>query len=250
MAITLKSEAEIAVMRQAGRIVADTLAQLRKAVKPGVTTAALDEVARENARRHNAVPSFLGYLGYPASLCTSVNEQIVHGIPSKKVVLREGDIVSLDFGVIFEGWQGDSAITVGVGEVSAEASFLMKVTEESLQMAIAQVRPGNHMGNLSYAVQEYAEGHGFSVVRKYVGHGIGRKMHEQPDVPNFGVPGRGVMLKPGMVLAIEPMVNVGTYETRELKDGWTVVTADGSLSAHFEHTVAVTPEGAEVLTLP
>jgi len=237
-------------MREAGRIVALTLAALRETVRPGVSTAELNAVADEMARKHGAIPSFLGYNGFPASLCASINDEIVHGIPSPRRLLHEGDIVSLDFGAIYKGLQGDAAITVPVGEVSAEAQRLIAVTEASLYEGIKQAVAGNRLSDISAAVQRYAEGHGFSVVRQYVGHGIGRAMHEEPQVPNFGPPGRGPVLKPGMVLALEPMVNVGGYATRVLDDQWTVVTADGSLSAHFEHTVAITANGPEILTLP
>ncbi|MCL5109917.1 MAG: type I methionyl aminopeptidase [Chloroflexi bacterium] len=237
-------------MREAGRIVAVTLAALREAVKPGVTTAQLDVIAEEMAHRQGAVPSFKGYRGYPASLCASLNQEVVHGIPNPRRVLHEGDIISLDYGVIYKGLQGDGAITVPVGKVSDLARRLMDVTQHALGEGIAQVRPNNRLSDIGHAIQAYVEGEGFSVVRQYVGHGIGRSMHEEPNVPNFGVAGRGPLLKPGMVFALEPMVNVGTYETAVLEDGWTVVTEDGSLSAHFEHTVAVTADGPVVLTLP
>lgn len=237
-------------MREAGRIVALTLAALRAAVRPGVSTAELDALAEEMAHKHGAIPSFKGYRGYPASLCASINEEVVHGIPSPRRVLREGDIISLDFGAVYEGLQGDAAITVPVGRVSETARRLLSVTEQALAVGVAQTRANNRLSDIGHAIQTYVEGHGFSVVRQYVGHGIGRAMHEEPNVPNFGPPGRGPLLKPGMVLALEPMVNVGTYNTVVLDDNWTVVTEDGSLSAHFEHTVAVTPNGPAVLTLP
>lgn len=248
MAIVIKTEDELALMREAGRIVAVTLAALRQEVRPGVSTADLDKIAYDMALRHGAMPSFLGYNGYPASLCASINEEVVHGIPSQARVLKDGDLISLDFGVIYKGLQGDAAITVPVGAVGKVAERLIAVTEQSLREGIKQVRAGNRLSDISAAVQRYVESHGFSVVRQYVGHGIGRAMHEEPQIPNFGSPGRGPVLKPGMVFALEPMVNVGTYLTRVLGDNWTVVTEDGNLSAHFEHTVAVTGGEPEVYT--
>jgi methionyl aminopeptidase len=248
--IIIKTAEELALMREAGRIVALTLAALRSAVRPGVSTAELDALAEEMARQNGAVPSFKGYRGYPASLCASINEEVVHGIPNPRRMLREGDIVSLDFGAIYKGLQGDAAITVPVGQVSEVARRLLAVTEQALEVGIAETRPGNRLSDIGHAIQTYVEGHGFSVVRLYVGHGIGRAMHEEPNVPNFGLAGRGPVLKPGMVLALEPMVNVGDFGTVVLDDSWTVVTRDGSLSAHFEHTVAVTTNGPAVLTLP
>ena len=247
---TLKTKEQIATMRQAGRVVAEVLAIVSEAVKPGVSTLELDRIAREEVGRRNATPAFLGYRGYPASICASINQEIVHGIPRADRLLKEGDIVSLDFGAILDGYYGDSAITVPVGHVSSRARLLLKTTQEALELAIHKVRAGKHLGDIGSTVQRHAESHGMSVVRKYVGHGIGQRMHEPPEVPNFGEPHKGVLLKPGMVLAIEPMVNLGTWETLELDDGWTVVTADGKLSAHFEHTVAITEDGPEVLTLP
>jgi methionyl aminopeptidase len=246
--IILKSPAEIEKMRRAGRIVAATRQKVVEAVRPGVTTAQLDRVAEDHIAAEGAIPNFKGYRGFPATICTSINEQVVHGIPGKRV-LKEGDLVSLDFGAIWEGYHADSAITVFCGEPpSSEAEKLVRVTEESLQAAITQVREGRRLSDVGYAVQQVVEGAGFSVVREYVGHGIGQSLHEDPQIPNYGEPGRGVELKPGMVLAIEPMVNMGGWETRVLADEWTVVTADGSLSAHFEHTVALTEDGPEVLT--
>jgi methionyl aminopeptidase len=246
--IILKSPAEIEKMRRAGRIVAATRQKVVEAVRPGATTAQLDRVADEHIAAEGATPNFKGYRGFPATICTSINEQVVHGIPGKRV-LKEGDLVSLDFGAIWEGYHADSAITVFCGEPpSSEAEKLVRVTEESLQAAITQVREGRRLSDVGNAVQQMVEGAGFSVVREYVGHGIGQSLHEDPQIPNYGEPGRGVELRPGMVLAIEPMVNMGGWETRVLADEWTVVTADGSLSAHFEHTVALTEEGAEVLT--
>jgi len=249
VAIELRSTKEIALMREAGRVVAETLALLRERARPGVSTAELDAVAFESARKHGATPSFLGYRGYPASVCASINDEIVHGIPKSDRVLAEGDIVSLDFGAVLRGYHGDSAITVGVGKISPEAERLLVVTEEALHKGLARALAGGHLTDISAAIQEHAEAAGFGVVRKYVGHGIGRSMHEKPEVPNFGPAGRGPRLRSGMVLAIEPMVNIGSYDTIELADGWTVTTVDGSLSAHFEHTVAITTVGPEILTL-
>ena len=250
MAVQLKSAREIALMREAGRVAAITLLEIRDSVRPGVTTAQLDDIAERMAAAMGAIPSFKGYNRFPASLCSSINDEIVHGIPSPQRVLHEGDIVSLDFGAILKGYHGDAAITVGVGHISPQAQKLLDVTAQALQEAIRQVRAGNHLTDIGHAVETYAQRHGFSVVRQYVGHGIGRRMHEEPQVPNFGPPHQGPVLKPGMVLAIEPMVNTGTEKTAVLPDKWTVVTADGGLSAHFEHTVAVTSNGPEILTLP
>jgi methionyl aminopeptidase len=246
--IILKSPQEIAKMRRAGRIVAATIEAVTAAVRPGATTADLDEVAEKRIRDEGATPSFLGYRGFPASICASLNEEVVHGIPGSRV-LHDGDILSLDFGAIWEGYHADSALTVFVGEPpSAEAEKLVRVTEEALEAGISQVKAGNHLSDISHAVEQVVEGAGFSVVREYVGHGIGQNLHEDPQIPNYGPPGRGPELKTGLVVAIEPMVNMGGWETRVLADDWTVVTADGSLSAHFEHTIAVTDEGPEVLT--
>jgi methionyl aminopeptidase len=242
-----KSSRELVLMREAGRIVALTLALLEERVRPGLDTAELDAVAREFVCEHGAEPSFLGYRGFPASLCVSINEEVVHGVPGPRV-LKEGDIVSLDFGAIHKGYQGDAAITVGVGHISEKAQELMDVTRGALAAAIAQCRNGNYLGDVSSSIQTYAESRGFSVVRQYVSHGIGRQMHEDPQIPNYGLPGRGMLLKPGMTFALEPMVNVGTYLTRVLDDGWTVVTDDGELSAHFEHTIAIAEGEPEILT--
>ena len=236
-------------MRQAGRIVAEALERLRERVRPGVSTAELDRLAYEAVTRRGARPAFLGYRGFPASLCASINDEVVHGIPREDRILNEGDIVSLDFGSIYQGYYGDAATTVAVGRVSPLAAELLAVAEQALYKGIEQARAGNHLTDISAAIQACAEGQGFSVVRKYVGHGIGRTMHEKPEVPNFGPPGRGPVLRSGLVLAIEPMVNTGTSDTLELDDGWTVVTADGGLSAHFEHSVAVTDGEPEILTL-
>jgi methionyl aminopeptidase len=246
--IIRKSPEELERMRRAGRVVAATIDRLVESVRPGMTTGDLDGIAEDAIRSAGAVPSFKGYRGFPASICTSVNEELVHGIPGSRR-LDEGDMISLDAGAVWEGYHGDSAVTVFVGEPpSSEAEKLVRVTEESLDAAIAQLRPGNRLSDISHAVQQVAEGAGFTVVREYVGHGIGQSMHEDPPVPNYGPPGRGPELRPGLVIAVEPMVNVGGWETRLLADDWTVVTADGSLCAHFEHTIAVTEDGPEVLT--
>jgi methionyl aminopeptidase len=249
--IVYKSPPEIEKMRRAGRIVAGTIDAVLDAVAPGRTTMDLDVVAETYIREQGATPSFLGYgrPPFPASICTSLNDEIVHGIPSPKRVLTEGDLLSLDFGAIWEGFHADSAVSVFVGEPpSAEAEKLIRVTEESLEAGIAQIRPGGRLSDISHAVEQTVLGAGFEVVREYVGHGIGRHLHEDPQIPNYGSPGRGPELRPGLVVAVEPMVNVGGWETRVLADHWTVVTDDGSLSAHFEHTIAVTDDGAEVLT--
>jgi methionyl aminopeptidase len=242
-----KSAEEIASMRRGAEILVRTFDRLEDALRPGVTTAELDAIAEETITSAGATPSFKGYRGFTGSICTSPNEVIVHGIPGPHVV-EAGDIISLDVGVFFEGFHVDSAWTFPVGEVSPEAAELLKVTEASLDAAIARCRPGARLGDVGHAVEQTAEGAGFSVVREYVGHGVGRSLHEDPQIPNYGPPGRREVLAPGMTLAIEPMVNAGGPGTRALSDGWTVVTADGSLSAHFEHTVAVTGDGVEVIT--
>lgn len=247
--ITLKSERELNYMRTAGKAVAQILEEMCRMVQPGITTGELDRYAESRCKDLKVRPAFKGYHGFPACVCISVNEQVVHGIPSTKKVLREGDIVGLDFGVSYEGWYGDSARTVAVGNISPEAQKLVDVTRESLARGVAQCREGNRVFDIGHAVQKYVEGFGYSVVREFVGHGIGRALHEDPQVPNFGPSGRGTVLKVGMVLAIEPMVNVGSHEVRVLDDGWTAVTLDRSLSAHFEHTVAITPNGPEILTV-
>ncbi|WP_018131302.1 type I methionyl aminopeptidase [Effusibacillus pohliae] len=245
--IICKSKTELAIMREAGRIVALTHEELAKAIRPGITTRELDEIAEELIRKHGATPSFKGYHGYPASICASVNEELVHGIPGPRV-LREGDIISIDIGAYYQGFHGDSAWTYPVGNISDEAARLLRVTEEALFKGIEQAREGNRLSDIGHAVQKHVEAAGFSVVRDYVGHGIGRQMHEDPQIPNYGPPNRGPRLKVGMTLAIEPMVNVGAYHCKTLADNWTVVTADGSLAAHFEHTVAITENGPEILT--
>jgi methionyl aminopeptidase len=248
--IELKSPKEIDAMREAGRIVADSLVVLSAAAKAGVTTLELDKIAASELAKRGAKPAFLGYRGFPKTLCVSVNSEVVHGIPSEKRRIQDGDLVSLDFGCVWKGFYADSAVTVGVGSVSARAKELMKATQESLDKAISAVREGARLGDVSSAVQKHVEANGFSVVRDFVGHGIGRALHEDPAIPNYGKSGTGPRLQAGMVLAIEPMVNLGGPEVETLADGWTAVTRDGSLSAHFEHTVAVLKDGAEVLTLP
>jgi methionyl aminopeptidase len=240
---------EIAKMRRAGRVVAEMHERCIAAARPGVTTADLDKVAREVLERRNARSNFLNYHGFPAVICTSPNDVIVHGIPGE-YTLREGDILSLDCGAIIEGYHGDAAVTIPIGGVSDEASRLMKVTDESLWAGIEQIRDGHRLSDIGHAVQTVAEGAGYSVVREYVGHGIGTAMHEDPQIPNYGPPGKGIRVRVGHVFAVEPMVNAGGPGTVLLDDGWTVKTADGSLSAHFEHTIAVTDEGPEVLTVP
>lgn len=245
--ISLKTPAEIEKMRAGGKIVGEILKGLREMIRPGITTAELNRWAEALIRRHKAQPAFKGYRGFPAALCTSVNEQVVHGIPGPRV-LKDGDLISVDVGVKLDGWYSDGAWTYPVGTVSTSAERLMQVTRESLELAIAQVQAGIYLSNIGHTVQKHVEAAGFSVVRDFVGHGIGRELHEDPQVLNYGEPNRGPRLKAGMVLAIEPMVNAGGYPVSILKDQWTVVTQDKSLSAHFEHTVAVLDGGAEVLT--
>jgi methionyl aminopeptidase len=249
--IALKSAREIEIMRRANVIVAEVLQELRRKVAPGVTTLELDAIAEELTLKRKAVPAFKGYAVagrvFPRCLCVSINEEIVHGIPSNRA-LREGDIVGLDYGVIFDGFYGDSAITVGVGRVSDEARRLMDITEQSLYQGIEQLREGKRLGDLGHAVQQVAEKAGYSVVRAFVGHGVGKKLHEEPPVPNYGEPDRGVRLKEGMVLAIEPMLNAGGCEVEIKEDGWTAVTKDGALAAHFEHSVAITKNGPYILS--
>lgn len=245
--VILKQPDEIDKARASNRIVAEALSVLREKVKPGVTTRELDKIAEGIAEKRGAKPAFKGYRGYPYSLCTSVNEEVVHGMPSNRVLV-EGDIIGLDFGVSYQGLYGDAAITLPVGRVSEQAARLMQVTRQSLYSAIDQACDGNRLGDISAAVQETAEAAGYSIVRDFVGHGIGKSMHEDPQIPNFGKKGRGIELKKGMILAIEPMVNAGKYKVRILSDGWTVITEDGSLSAHFEHSVAITDNGPEILS--
>ncbi len=246
--VELKSADEIRLMREAGRIVGEILDELEKAVAPGVSTWDLDQLAEKLIYKMGAQPAFKGYHGFPAVLCASINQEVVHGIPSKKRKLKTGDLMKLDFGVVYKGFFGDSARTVPVGAVSESAQALIAATRESLEKAIALVLPGKRLGDLGYAVQSYVESRGFSVVRDFTGHGIGRKLHEPPQIPNYGKAGTGMELRPGMVLAIEPMVNVGGPDVQVLDDDWTAVTVDGKLSAHFEHTILVTAEGPEVLT--
>ncbi|MBI5644348.1 MAG: type I methionyl aminopeptidase [Deltaproteobacteria bacterium] len=245
--VILKSPQEIETMRRAGLIVAEVLAVLKENVRAGASTLDLEKIAEEETRKRNARPAFKGYRGYPYCLCTSINNEVVHGMPSKKT-LKDGDILSIDFGVQHNGFFGDSAVTVPVGAISDDARRLIEVTAASLDAAIDKCIEGNKLTDVSAAVQKYVEFHGFSVVREFVGHGIGRELHEAPQVPNFGLPGRGIKLKAGMVLAIEPMINMGESAVKVLEDGWTAVTADGSLSAHFEHTVAITHERPYVLS--
>ena len=248
MSIIIKSEGEIATMRQAGRIVAIVLGILRESLRPGMKTKELDIIAARELKKLGAEPSFKGYRGFPANLCVSVNDEIVHGIPGERII-KEGDIVSLDLGAIFDGFQGDAAITVAVGEISPQARRLMEATEGALRAGIAVARDGKRLGDISAAIQNYAESRGYSVVREYTGHGIGREMHEEPMIPNFGLIGTGPELKKGMTLALEPMVNTGDWRTRLGDDYWVVLTADGSLSAHFENSIAITNGEPEVLTV-
>jgi methionyl aminopeptidase len=245
--VILKSRQEIEKMRQSNVLVAVILEELKKKIRPGVKTIELDRLSEELALRKGARPAFKGYRGYPYSLCTSVNSEVVHGMPSERE-LKEGDIVSLDFGILRGGYYGDAAVTLPVGEITPAAKRLLRVTEEALYRGIAEVRAGNRIGDVSAAIQGHVEAAGFSVVRDLVGHGIGKSLHEDPQVPNYGTSGRGIELKPGMVFAIEPMVNEGTHRVDILRDGWTVVTADGKLSAHFEHSVAVTENGPVILS--
>lgn len=247
-AITKKSPHEIELMYEAGQIAGKTLRLLRENVRPGVSTDRLDRIAHEYILSQGAIPLFLGYMNYPKSICASINCEVVHGIPSKKRVLKEGDIISLDVGIKKNNYCGDAAITVAVGEISPEAKELMRVTEESLYVGIGQAAAGNYLGDISNAIQTFVESTGHSVVREYVGHGIGTSLHEPPPVPNYGKKGRGVKLEAGFCLAIEPMVNAGGYDVEVEKNQWTVVTRDRSLSAHFEHTVAITPDGPKILT--
>ena len=245
--VILKSPREIEKMRKSNALVAAILEELGKKIRPGVRTIELDRLSEAMALKKGARPAFKGYRGYPYSLCTSVNSEVVHGMPSERE-LQEGDIVSLDFGILRDGYYGDAAVTVPVGEISPEARRLLRVTEEALYRGISAARAGNRIGDISAAIQGHVEAAGFSVVRDLVGHGIGKSLHEDPQVPNYGSSGRGIELKPGMVFAIEPMVNEGTYRVDVLRDGWTVVTADGKLSAHFEHSVAITENGPVILS--
>ncbi|MEE9503240.1 MAG: type I methionyl aminopeptidase [Candidatus Aminicenantaceae bacterium] len=247
--IIYKSEEEIRSMRRSNQIVAKILSELGMMIKPGIQTKDLDEYAERRTREMDAVPAFKGYRGYPASLCTSINEEIVHGIPSSRT-LRSGDIISLDFGVVYDGFYGDAAVTYPVGEITPPAEKLIATARESFTKGVAKVKEGNRLSDVSYAIQSHVESQGFSVIRSFVGHGIGFSLHEEPQIPNFGSPGRGPKLRSGMVLAIEPMIAIGNWEVEILSDNWTAVTKDRSLSAHYEHTVALTQNGVEILSLP
>lgn len=248
--IVLKTSQELSLMKEACVLSAQALQIAGEAVRPGVSTWEIDKIAHDFIVKHGGTPSFLGYCGYPATACISVNHQVIHGIPSKKVILKEGDIVSIDLGAMLHGYHGDNAATFAVGAIAPEAQRLMDITKEALYKGIEAAVSGGRVGDISAAVQQHAEGAGYSVVRQFVGHGVGKKLHEEPEVPNFGNAGRGVRLIPGMTLAIEPMINMGTPGVKTLKDGWTVETADGSLSAHFEHTIAITANGPVILTRP
>lgn len=248
--IVLKTSRELAKLRDAGRISARALQVAGKAVEPGVSTFEIDTLVRKYIEEQGATPSFLGYGGFPGSACISINDQVIHGIPSKNCILKNGDIVSVDVGAFYEGFHGDNAWTFPCGDVSKEAQALMDATKESLFEGIKQAKAGNRVGDIGYAVERYVEERSYSVVRDFVGHGVGAKLHEDPSVPNYGTPGRGVRLLPGMTIAIEPMINAGNYAVKVLDDNWTTVTVDGSLSAHFEHSIAITPDGPVILTLP
>lgn len=248
--VVLKTSRELAAMRAAGKISARALKLAGEAVEPGVSTFEIDRLVRRYIEGQGATPSFLGYGGFPASACISVNDVVIHGIPKKGQILKAGDIVSIDIGAYFEGFHGDNAWTFPCGDVSKEAQALMDATRESLFEGIRAAQPGNRIGDIASAVQQYVEARGYSVVRDFVGHGVGAKLHEDPSVPNYGTPGRGVRLLPGMTIAIEPMINAGVHTVRTLSDGWSTVTTDGKLSAHFEHSIAITPDGPVILTLP
>ncbi len=246
--VTIKSEREIELMREAGRIVALAHAEVAKHIKPGISTYELDQVVDRTIKSYGAIPSFKNYNGFPASSCISVNDCVVHGIPTKSQILKSGDLVSVDIGAIHKGYHGDSAWTYACGEMSDAAKQLMIVTEKSLYTGLMMAKAGARLSDISHAIQTYAEAQGCSVVREFVGHGIGKVMHEDPQIPNFGLPGRGITLRPGMTMAIEPMINAGKKEVKVLADGWTTLTQDGSLSAHYEHTILITAEGYEILT--
>jgi len=248
--VILKTSREIKAMREAGRISSGALREAGKAVEPGVSTLEIDRIVREYIEKQGAIPSFLGYGGFPASACISVNNVVIHGIPSAKKILKEGDIVSIDVGAKFNGYHGDNAYTFACGDISKEARALLDATKQALYEGIKAAVAGNRIGDIGSTVQKYAEARSYSVVRDFVGHGVGAKLHEDPSVPNYGIPGRGVRLLPGMTIAIEPMVNQGTHKVKVLDDNWTTVTADGKLSAHFEHTIAITPDGPVIMTLP
>lgn len=247
--IVLKTSRELAIMKEACRISARALQLVGEAVEPGVTTAELDRLAEDYILSEGATPNFKGYNGFPSTACISINNEVIHGIPSAKRVIREGDIVSADLGAYYEGYHGDNAATFAAGQVSPEAKRLMDTTRESLYEGVKMARAGGRIGDISSAVQRYVEARGYSVVRQFVGHGVGASLHEAPEVPNFGAPGHGVRLVPGMTLAIEPMINIGSEKVKVMPDGWTVLTLDGSLSAHFEHTVAITDDGPQILTV-
>lgn len=247
--IVLKTGRELKIMKEACRISAGALQTVGKAIEPGVTTAELDRLAERYIRSQGAVPNFKNYQGYPATACISINNEVIHGIPSAKRIIKSGDIVSVDLGAKFEGYHGDNAATFACGDISREAQRLMDTTQESLYEGIKAACAGGRIGDIGSAIQRYVEAAGFSVVRKFVGHGVGTELHEAPEVPNFGIPNRGVRLMPGMTLAIEPMVNVGSYDVKIMPDGWTVLTKDGSLSAHFEHTIVITPDGPQIMTV-
>ena len=248
--ITLKNPAQIAKMRSAGHLLYDILQSIREVIKAGESTVAIDAYAEEKIRRAGAIPSFLNYQGFPKSICASIDDEVVHGIPSDEVVLSEGSILSIDCGLILDGWQADSAFTIAIGEVTPQKAELIRVTEECFFKGAAAAIDGNRIGDIGHAVQKLAESYRFGVVRELTGHGIGRNMHEDPSVPNYGLPGHGTRLKNGMVIAIEPMITLGSYRVMEMPDGWTIKTVDGSACAHYEHTVAVTPQGPELLTFP
>lgn len=247
--IILKSPRELEIMRHANKIVAETHAFLFEKIEVGISTLEIDRLGEEFIKKEGATPSFKGYHGYPASVCVSINDEVVHGIPNKKTVLNDGDLVSLDIGAYYEGFHGDAARSFGIGNISEKTNRLIKVTEKSFHEGIEKAYQGNRLTDISYEIQKYAETQGFSVVRDYVGHGIGRQMHEAPQIPNFGPPNRGPRLKVGMTLAIEPMINAGTFKVKSLEDGWTVVTVDGKLSSHYENTIAITDKGPEILSI-
>ncbi|MDD3409676.1 MAG: type I methionyl aminopeptidase [Eubacteriales bacterium] len=249
--IYLKNAQQIDCMRRSGAALYEVLCRLKEAIKPGMSTAELDVYAEQLIRKHKAIPTELGYQGYPSCICASVNDEVVHGIPSEEMILKDGDILSVDCTLALDGWQADSAFTVGVGEITPERRKLIDVTEECFFRGVRKAVNGNHLGDVSHAVQEYAESFGYGVIRDLTGHGIGRSMHEDPSVPNYGRPGHGVKLRPGMTLAVEPMIAMGSYEVAQLEDGWTIVTQDGSVCSHYEHTIAINEKGLpELLTYP
>ncbi len=249
--IYLKNAEQLKCMRRSGALLYEVMCRLREAIKPGISTAELDVYAEQLIRKHKAIPTELDYQGYPACICASINDEVVHGIPSEDAVLKEGDIISLDVTLALDGWQADSAFTVGVGQISAERQKLIEVTEECFFKGVRQAVNGNRIGDIAHAVQKYAESHGYGVIRALTGHGIGRSMHEEPSVPNFGDAGRGIKLRPGMTICVEPMIAMGDYRVAELDDGWTIVTEDGSVCSHYEHTIAINEKGLpELLTYP